>query len=132
MAERFLSYGRHLVDDDDIAAVVDVLRGEMLTTGPMVERFERSVAERAGAKHAVAVNSATSGLHIACLAARIGAGGETVTAPITFVASANCVRLCGGSVHLADIDRDSLSLSPVALERTLKAHPAVKAVMPVH
>jgi perosamine synthetase len=132
MAERFLSYGRHLVDDDDIAAVVEVLRGEMLTTGPMVERFEGAVAERVGAKHAVAVNSATSGLHIACLAARIGAGSETVTAPITFVASANCALLCGGTVHLADIDRDSLSLSPQALERTLAAHPSVKAVMPVH
>jgi UDP-4-amino-4,6-dideoxy-N-acetyl-beta-L-altrosamine transaminase len=132
MADRFLSYGRHLVDDDDVAAVVEVLRGEMLTTGPMVERFERAVAERVGARHAVAVNSATSGLHIACLAARIGAGSETVTAPITFVASANCVRLCGGSVHLADIDRNSLSLSPTALKRTLAAYPAVKAVMPVH
>jgi UDP-4-amino-4,6-dideoxy-N-acetyl-beta-L-altrosamine transaminase len=132
MAERFLSYGRHLVDDDDIAAVVEVLRGEMLTTGPMIERFERAVAERVGARHAVAVNSATSGLHIACLAARIGAGSETVTAPITFVASANCARLCGASVRLADIDRHSLSLSPTALERTLGTHPAVKAVMPVH
>lgn len=132
MAERFLSYGRHLIDDDDVAAVVEVLRGEMLTTGPMVERFERAVAERVGAKHAVAVNSATSGLHIACLAARLGASSEAVTAPITFVASANCVKLCGGKVHLADIDRDSLSLSPAALERTLTAHPAVKAVMPVH
>jgi UDP-4-amino-4,6-dideoxy-N-acetyl-beta-L-altrosamine transaminase len=132
MAERFLSYGRHLVDDDDVAAVVEVLRGEMLTTGPTVERFERAVAERAGARHAIAVNSATSGLHIACLAARIGAGSETVTAPITFVASANCVKLCGGTVHLADIDHETLSLSPKALERTLAAHPAIKAVMPVH
>src|SRR3954468_2105643 len=99
MAGRFLSYGRHLVDDDDVAAVVAVLRGEMLTTGPMVERFERAVAERAGAKHAIAVNSATPGLHIACLAARIGAGSEAVTAPITFVASVNCVKLCGGTVR---------------------------------
>jgi UDP-4-amino-4,6-dideoxy-N-acetyl-beta-L-altrosamine transaminase len=132
MAERFLSYGRHLVDDDDVAAVVEVLRGEMLTTGPAVERFERTVAERVGARHAVAVNSGTSALHIACLAARIGAGSATVTAPITFVATANCVRLCGGTVHLADIDRHSLSLSPATLERTLAAHPSVKAVMPVH
>ena len=132
MAERFLSYGRQLVDDEDIAAVAEILRGDMLTTGPAVDRFERAVAERVGARHAVAVNSATSGLHIACLAAKLNAGTEVVTSPITFVASANCVRLSGGSVHLEDIDPHTLSLSPGALERRLQANPSIKAVIPVH
>lgn len=132
MAERFLSYGRQLVDDEDIEAVAEILRGDMLTTGPAVDRFERAVADRVGARHAVAVNSATSGLHIACLAAKLGAGTEAVTSPITFVASANCVRLSGGSVHLEDIDPLTLSLSPAALQRRLRVSPSVKAVIPVH
>jgi perosamine synthetase len=132
MAERFLSYGRQLVDDEDIEAVSEILRGEMLTTGPAVERFERAIAERVGARHAVSINSATSGLHIACLAARLGAGTEVVTSPITFVATANCVRLSGGSVHLEDIDPLTLSLSPAALARHLNSNPAVTAVIPVH
>jgi UDP-4-amino-4,6-dideoxy-N-acetyl-beta-L-altrosamine transaminase len=132
MSERFLAYGRQLVDDEDIAAVSAILRGEMLTTGPAVDRFERQVAERAGARHAIAVNSATSGLHVACLAARLVAGTETVTSPITFVASANCVKLTGGAVHLADIDSQTLSMSPAALARRLETNPAVKAVIPVH
>ena len=132
MAERFLSYGRQLVDDEDIAAVAEILRGDMLTTGPAVDRFERAIADHVGARHAVAVNSATSGLHIACLAARLGAGSEVVTSPITFVASANCVLLSGGSVHLEDIDPLSLSLSPAAQPRRLQANPAIKAVIPVH
>lgn len=132
MAERFLSYGRQLVDDDDIAAVTEVLRGDMLTTGPMVDRFERAIAERVGARHAVAVNSATSGLHIASLAAKLGTGTEVVTSPITFVASANCVLLCGGSVHLEDIDPATLSLAPDRLKSRLQANPSIKAVIPVH
>jgi perosamine synthetase len=132
MAERFLSYGRQLIDDEDIQAVAEILRGDMLTTGPAVDRFERAIADRVGARHAVAVNSATSGLHIACLAAKLGAGAEVVTSPITFVASANCVLLSGGSVHLEDIDPLTLSLSPAALQRRLQANPSVKAVIPVH
>lgn len=132
MSERFLAYGRQLIDDEDIAAVSAILRSEMLTTGPAVDRFERQVAERAGARHAIAVNSATSGLHVASLAARLVAGTETVTSPVTFVASANCVRLTGGSVHLADIDPQTLALSPAALARRLQTNPAVKAVIPVH
>jgi UDP-4-amino-4,6-dideoxy-N-acetyl-beta-L-altrosamine transaminase len=132
VSERFLAYGRQLVDEDDVAAVVNVLRGEMLTTGPVVERFERAIAERVGARHAIAVNSATSGLHIACLAARLGAGKRAVTSPITFVASANCVRLCGGAVELVDIDEFTLSLSPAALARRLADEPGIDAVIPVH
>jgi perosamine synthetase len=129
---RFLAYGRQLVDDEDIAAVAEVLRGEMLTTGPVLDRFERAIADRLGARHAVAVNSATSGLHVACLAARLGAGTEAITSPITFVASANCVRLSGGSVRLEDIDPRTLSLSTAALASRLKASPDIRAVIPVH
>jgi len=132
VSERFLAYGRQLIDDEDISAVAGVLRGEMLTTGPVLEHFERAVAERVGARHAVAVNSATSGLHIACLAARLGAGKKVVTSPVTFVASANCVRLAGGSVSLEDIEPETLSLSPAALSRRLAANPDIDAVIPVH
>lgn len=132
MAERFLSYARQLVDEDDVAAVAEVLRGEMLTTGPVVERFERAIAHRLGARHAVAVNSATSGLHVACLAARLGAGTQAITSAVTFVASANCVVLSGGSVQFEDIDPDTLSLSPAALARHLKDLPDARAVIPVH
>ena len=132
MAERFLSYGRQLVDDDDVAAVTRVLRGEMLTTGPEVERFERAVAERVGARHAVAVNSATSGLHVACLAGRLAAGKQAVTSAVTFVASANCVRLCGGTAHLEDIEPITLGMSPSNLASRLTANPAIDLVIPVH
>jgi perosamine synthetase len=130
--ERFLAYGRQLIDDEDVAAVAEVLRGEMLTTGPIVGRFERAIADRVGARHAVAVNSATSGLHIACLAARLGTGVEVVTSPVTFVASANCVLLSGGSIRFEDIDSHTLSLSTAAVARRLKASPDVGAVIPVH
>lgn len=132
MSGRFLAYGRQLIDDADIAAVASVLRGEMLTTGPVLDRFERAIAERLGARHAVAVNSATSGLHIACLAARLGSGTETITSPVTFVASANCVRLSGGSVRLEDIDPGTLSLSTQAVARRLEASPDIRALIPVH
>lgn len=132
MAERFLSYGRQLVDDEDVAAVTRVLRGDYLTTGPEVERFERAIAHRVGARHAVAVNSATSGLHIACLAARIAAGKQAVTSAVTFVASANCVRLCGGTAHLEDIEPGTLGMSPRNLARRLAANPAIDVVIPVH
>jgi perosamine synthetase len=132
VSNRFLSYGRQLVDEDDIAAVSDVLRGDMLTTGPMVERFERVIAERVGARHAIAVNSATSGLHIACLAARLSEGKEAITSPITFVASANCVELCGATARFGDIDPATLSLSPASLAHSLNAHPDISTVIPVH
>ena len=89
-----LGYGRQSIDQSDIDAVVSVLRSDFLTQGPTVERFEAALAERVGARHAIAVSSGTAGLHIACLAADIGPGDCGLTAAITFAASANCLALC--------------------------------------
>lgn len=87
----FIPYGRQSINEEDIQAVVDVLRSDYLTTGPKVTEFERAVADYVGAEYAVAVSNGTAALHIACLAAGIGEGDEVITAPITFAASANCV-----------------------------------------
>ena len=103
-ARPVLPYGRQDVDEADVEAVVRVLRSDFLTQGPTVGAFEAALAERAGAPHAVAVNSATSALHLACLALGIGPGDEVWTTSITFVASANCARLCGAEVRFVDID----------------------------
>src|SRR5687767_4836232 len=86
-----LPYGRQWLDDEDIAAVVEVLRGDWLTQGPAIPRFEQALAEVCGARYAVAVSSGTAALHIACLAAGVGPGDTGITSPITFVASANAV-----------------------------------------
>ena len=101
---KILPYGRQWIDEEDINAVVEVLRGDWLTQGPTVRRFEEALAEYCGAKYAVAVNSATSGLHIAALAAGVKEGDVGITSPITFVASANCIAYCGGTPTFADIN----------------------------
>src|SRR5690606_23429919 len=97
-----IPYGRQDITQADIDAVVEVLRSDFLTQGPMVPRFEQIVAKHVGAKHALAVNSATSALHIACLALGLGAGDYLWTSPITFVASANCGLYCGAKVDFVD------------------------------
>jgi perosamine synthetase len=127
-----INYGRHLVDDDDVSAVVEVLRSEFLTQGPAVERFESAVADMVGAKYAVAVSSGTAALHIASIAAGVAPGVGAVTQPITFVATANGPTYCGGGIHLADIDGDTLAMSGDALRATLAANPDIKVVLPVH
>lgn len=127
-----IPYGRHHIDADDIAAVVDILTGKPLTQGPMIEAFEASVAEYVGARFAVAVSSGTAALHLAAMAADVGPGRCLVTAPITFVASANAALYCGGKVAFADIDPRSVNMSPTALEATLFRHPETAAVVPVH
>ncbi|MDE6852208.1 MAG: aminotransferase class I/II-fold pyridoxal phosphate-dependent enzyme, partial [Lachnospiraceae bacterium] len=99
----YIPYGRQSVDETDIQAVVDVLRSDYLTTGPKVAEFEKKVADYVGAKYAVAVCNGTAALHIACLAAGIGAGDEVITTPITFAASANCALYCGADPVFADI-----------------------------
>lgn len=99
-----IPYGKHHIDEDDIQAVVDILRSGFLTQGPAVEIFEKAVAEYVGAKYAVAVSSGTAALHLAALAGGVGPGTSIVTSPITFVASANASRYCGGDVLFADID----------------------------
>ena len=88
----FIPYGRQSIDEEDIQAVVDVLRSDYLTTGPKVTEFEQAVAAYVGAKYAVAVSNGTAALHIACLAAGIGTGDEVITTPITFAASSSCER----------------------------------------
>lgn len=116
-----IPYGRQIIGDDDIEAVETVLRSDFLTQGPVVPRFERAVADRVGAGHAVAVNSATSALHIACLALDLGPGDVLWTSPVTFVASANCARYCGAEVDFVDIDPETFNICADALEAKLDA-----------
>ncbi len=131
-----ISYGRQDITDADIEAVVAVLRSDFLTQGPTVPRFEREVAQRTGAKHALAMNSATSALHVACMALDLGPGDRLWTVPNTFVASANCARYCGAQVDFVDIDARTWNLSVPALKlrlveaRRLGCLP--KVLVPVH
>ena len=115
----FLPYGRQSISEADIEAVVRVLRSEFLTQGPIVPAFEEAIFQKVGAQHAVAVNSATSALHIACLALGLGTGDWLWTVPNTFVASANCARYCGAQVDFVDIDPSTWNLSVSALESKL-------------
>jgi UDP-4-amino-4,6-dideoxy-N-acetyl-beta-L-altrosamine transaminase len=136
MNSQMIPYGRQDVDDNDIAAVVEVLRSNFLTQGPVVPAFERSVADYCGAQYAVAVNSATSALHIACLALGVGKGDVVWTTPITFVASANCAMYCGATVDFVDIDPRTYNLSverlAVKLAEAEKTGGLPKVVIPVH
>jgi UDP-4-amino-4,6-dideoxy-N-acetyl-beta-L-altrosamine transaminase len=111
-----IPYGRQDITEADIDAVVNVLRSDFLTQGPVVPNFERVLARHVNVKHAVAVNSATSALHIACLALGLKAGDWLWTSPITFVASANCGLYCGAQVDFVDIDPLTYNLCPDALE----------------
>lgn len=110
-----IPYGRQEIDQTDIDAVLSVLKSDFLTQGPVVPCFEKSVADHVGAKHALAVNSATSALHIACLALDLGPGDWLWTTPITFVASANCGLYCGAQVDFTDIDPHTYNLCPQKL-----------------
>lgn len=131
-----IPYGRQSISDDDIKAVEMVLRSDFLTQGPVVPRFEETVYSYCGAAHGIAVNSATSALHIACLALGVGPGDLVWTSPITFVASANCALYCGAEVDFVDIDPISFNMSATALEaKLLEARAAgrlPKVVIPVH
>lgn len=112
-----LSYGRQSISDEDIQAVVAALRSDWLTCGPAVEQFESQFAAMAGARHAIAMNSATSALHVAMLAAGVGRGDRVLTTPNTFLASANCAAFVGATPDFADIDPVSYNLSPAALDQ---------------
>lgn len=114
-----IPYGRQDIRDADIEAVVAALRSDFLTQGPRVPAFEEAVAARVGAAHAVAVNSATSALHIACVALGLRCGDRLWTSPITFVASANCARHLGATVDFVDIDPSTFNMCPDALEAKL-------------
>jgi UDP-4-amino-4,6-dideoxy-N-acetyl-beta-L-altrosamine transaminase len=131
-----IPYGRQNISEDDIKAVVDVLRSEFLTQGPVVPAFEKAVADYCGVGHAVAVNSATSALHIACAALGVGVGDSVWTTPVSFVASANCARYCGADVDFVDIDPCTYNMSVEALAAKLtqaeKNGKLPKVVIPVH
>ncbi len=131
-----IPYGRQDINEADIDAVVEVLRSDWLTQGPMVPCFEQAVANYCGAAHAVAVNSATSALHLACLALDLGPGDRLWTSPNTFVASANCGLYCGAQVDFVDIDPRTYNLCPNALARKLEQAESEgrlpKVVVPVH
>ncbi|HVC02282.1 MAG TPA: UDP-4-amino-4,6-dideoxy-N-acetyl-beta-L-altrosamine transaminase [Steroidobacteraceae bacterium] len=131
-----IPYGRQDVTDADIEAAVEVLRSDFLTQGPVVPRFEGAVGRRVGVKHAVAVNSATSALHVACAALGLGRGDRLWTTPNTFVASANCGLYCGAEVDFVDIDPLTWNMSAARLEEKLSAArrsgQLPKIVVPVH
>jgi UDP-4-amino-4,6-dideoxy-N-acetyl-beta-L-altrosamine transaminase len=127
-----IPYGRHYVDEDDIRAVAEVMRGELLTQGPKAAQFERLVADYVGARYAVSVSNGTAALHLACLVAGLGAGDTLVTTPNTFLASANCALYVGAKPVFSDIDAETLNLAPGALKRTFEKYGAIKAVVPVH
>ena len=132
----FLPYGRQTITEADIAAVEAVLRSPFLTQGPAVPAFEKAVAAKVGAAYGVATNSATSALHIACLALGLGPGDRLWTSPITFVASANCGRYCGAAVDFVDIEPTTGLMSVTSLEQKLqqaeRSGTLPKVVVPVH
>jgi UDP-4-amino-4,6-dideoxy-N-acetyl-beta-L-altrosamine transaminase len=132
----FIPYGRQEVTEGDIAAVVAVLRSDWLTQGPVVPDFEAAVARACGVAHGVAVNSATSALHVACLALGLGPGDRLWTSPITFLASANCALYCGAQVDFVDVDCRTGNLSVEALaykfEVAAAANALPKILVPVH
>ena len=125
-----IPYGRQTIEDDDIEAVVEVLKSDYLTTGPMIESFEKKVCEYTGAKYAVAISNGTAALHAACFAAGIGEGDEVITTPITFAASSNCVLYCGGTPVFADIDPRTYNIDPEDIRK--KITPKTKAIIAVH
>ena len=131
-----IPYGKQEITQEDIDSVVDVLRSDFLTQGPQVPLFEQSLVQYTGANYALAVNSATSALHIACLALGLGSEDYLWTSPITFVASANCGLYCGAKVDFVDIDDNTYNMCPVKLEEKLFAAKAEgklpKIVVPVH
>lgn len=131
-----IPYGRQNINEDDIAAVIEVLRSEWLTQGPGIAVFEQAMAAHCRAAYAVAVCNATSALHIACMSLGVGSGDVVWTSPNTFVASANCARYCGADVDFVDIDPATLNMSVAALTEKLQATEKTgrlpKVVIPVH
>lgn len=125
-----IPYGKQTIEQDDIQAVVDVLKSDFLTTGPKIAEFEQTVADYVGAKYAVAISNGTSALHAACFAAGIRPGDEVITTPLTFAASANCVLYCGGTPVFADVDPKTYNIDPEDIRR--KITDRTKAIIAVH
>src|SRR6266700_657845 len=111
-----LPYGRQSIDEDDIQAVVEALRSDWLTTGPKIDEFEEAFAARVDARHAVSFSSGTAALHAAAFAAGIGPGGEAITSPLTFAATANCILYQGATPVFADVRSDTLNIDPEQIE----------------
>ncbi|WP_167469909.1 UDP-4-amino-4,6-dideoxy-N-acetyl-beta-L-altrosamine transaminase [Vibrio aquaticus] len=136
MSTEVIPYGKQDINQQDIDSVVDVLKSDFLTQGPQVPAFEQALVSHTGASYAIGVNSATSALHIACLALGLGKGDWLWTSPITFVASANCGLYCGAQVDFVDIDPDTYNMCPKRLEEKLtkakKENKLPKVVIPVH
>lgn len=126
---KWLPYGHQSIDNDDIDAVVSVLRSEWITQGPKIEAFERAVADYCGSGYAVAFSSGTTALHAACRAAGLGPGDEVITTPLTFVATANVPVYCGAKPVFADIRADTLNIDPGEIERAITRQ--TKAIIPV-
>ena len=115
----YIPYGKQNISEDDIQSVVDVLKSDWLTQGPVVPNFESAIADLVGCKYAVASNSATSSLHLACKALEIGTGDIVWTSPISFVASSNCALYCGATVDFVDIDIKTYNMDVSKLEEKL-------------
>lgn len=124
MANPIIPYGRQHITDNDIKAVIETLKSDYLTQGPRIKEFETKFAEYVGAKYAVAVNNATAGLHIATTVLGVKPGDKVIVTPMTFAASANCVRYCGGEVTFCDIDPDTYLMDINKLQNILKSKPA--------
>ncbi len=123
MPNRIIPYGRQSINDDDIKAVVETLKGDYLTQGPKIKEFEEKFAKYVGAKYAVAVNNATAGLHLAATVLGVKPGDNIIVTPMTFAASANCVKYCGGSVTFCDIDPKTYLMDIEKLRELLESHP---------
>ena len=123
MISKPIPYGRQHITDEDIQAVISTLKSDYLTQGPKIKEFETKFSEYVGAKYAVAVNNATSGLHLAATALNVKPGDKVIVTPMTFAASANCIRYCGGEVVFCDIDKDTYLMDVRKLEAMLKAVP---------
>ena len=118
-----IPYGRQTITDEDIQAVNEVLRGEYLTQGPKIAELETAFAKYVGAKYAVAISNGTAALHLCAMALGVKEGTRVITTPITFAASANCVRYCGGEVWFADIDPETFTLSLKKTRELLESKP---------
>ncbi len=134
MAPPLLPYGRQTIEDDDIAAVAQALRGDFLTTGPLVEAFEAAFAEKVGARHAVACSNGTAALHLAMLALEVRPGEVCIVPSITFLATANCARYVGAEVVFADVDPQTGLMTPDTLAEAISrvGGRRLRAVLPVH
>lgn len=127
-----IPYGKHHLDEDDIQAVVEILKSNALTQGPTINLFEEAVAKYVGVKYAVCVSSGTAALHLAYLAGGLDAGESIVTSPITFVSTANAARFCGADVLFCDVDSSNINLDPNNLQKILDENSNIRIISPVH